>query len=124
MPDTTLWCLVGRGGIPFSVSASPALTIDELKTKINETNKNNPHFQRVDAFNLMLWKPRDIIPVMPSNTLAQRLSDLGLRLSFSQIAEVLDPAATIARSFQSQDPTSPLLNVIVPKFLLRVSGKT
>jgi hypothetical protein len=50
---------------------------------------------------------------MPSNTLAQRLQDLGLGLGFSQIAEMLDPAARVARSFQPQDLSSLHLDVIV-----------
>ena len=58
MSDSKVWCLVDGGKIPFSVYTSPALTIDELKAKIKEKNQNNPHFKRVDALNLMLWKVR------------------------------------------------------------------
>jgi len=48
---------------------------------------------------------------MPSNTLAQRLGDLGL--VYLQFAEELDPADTVAYSFRTQIPTSPHLDVIV-----------
>ena len=59
-------------------------------------------------------EPRDIIPVRPSKTLAQRLQHLGLGLGFSQIAEELDPVLTVAHTFQQpQDPFSPHLDVIV-----------
>ena len=58
MPDPKVWCLVDGGKIPFSVDISLSLTIHELKAKIMKMNQNQPLFQTVDAFELMLWKVR------------------------------------------------------------------
>jgi len=101
-----LWCLLEGDMIPFSVNAPSTIRIDELKTMIKERIQAD-----VAAFKFTLWKPRDVILVKPSNTLAQRLGDLGL--VYSQFAEELDPADTVANSFQTQILPSPCLNVIV-----------
>lgn len=52
---------------------------------------------------------------MPSNTLAQRLGDGpgDLGVVYSQFAEKLNPADTVAYSFRTQIPTSPHLDVVV-----------
>lgn len=48
---------------------------------------------------------------MPSNTLAERLGELGP--VYPQFCEELDPAATVANSFRTQVLTNPHLSIIV-----------
>ena len=51
-----------------------------------------------------------MIPVKPSDTLAQRLEALG---DFFQFAGKVDPVDRVSHVFQTQAPTSPHLDVLV-----------
>ncbi|KAI0264039.1 hypothetical protein BGY98DRAFT_1103716 [Russula aff. rugulosa BPL654] len=107
--DYTFWCFA-KGHHPFYVTCS-SVSIDGLKEVIKERMDNS-----FPSRSFILWKPLRDIPVKPSDSLAERIGNLGL--DFSQFAKKLDTADQVAVVFQNLNQTpasldSPLLNVII-----------
>ncbi|KAI0252519.1 hypothetical protein BJV78DRAFT_341455 [Lactifluus subvellereus] len=110
-PGPMLWCFIENDTNPFSVVAPVGIWIGNLKEIIRE--------EGIDALakDLTLWKPTVLIPLKPSQSLAQRIKNLGPDLS--TFAGKLDPVDLVTEVF-FQERTSTYLDVIVQ---LPVSGK-
>ncbi|KAI0288544.1 hypothetical protein BC826DRAFT_1107678 [Russula brevipes] len=105
-----LWCIV-RGKVdarPFKLAISLDEDIEDLREKISEKiARGRPlDFNPID---LILWKPKENIPLDPTNTLADRIEELGP--DFLQFADEPNLSAKVALVFQNED--KPSLSVII-----------
>ncbi|KAI0288636.1 hypothetical protein BC826DRAFT_678282 [Russula brevipes] len=114
MSDKKLWCIVEGDKRPFKASISQSEDIDDLQ-KVIYTEINTGAFLDVSPKDLVLWKPKETIPLEDpdngepyNNDLARRISNLG---NFSQFAEELNPIKKVGHYFGNQDGDS--LSVII-----------
>ncbi|KAH9983544.1 hypothetical protein BJV74DRAFT_849924, partial [Russula compacta] len=70
--------------------------------------------QKIDVSKLVLWKPRDAIPITPSQGLVSRIKENYPGASLSQFAYQLeDVGRLVADVFQNQIPPFGCLHIIV-----------
>ncbi|KAI0282266.1 hypothetical protein BGY98DRAFT_955055 [Russula aff. rugulosa BPL654] len=106
-----LWCFIE--GDTIATSFIPPFNFDALR---NEIKAKKDTLQGVDRSRLVLWRPQQIIPVMPEDSLAERVGNWLRGGDLAYIAEKLHGPFRPVDTFDSnrnRTPAYPQLDVFV-----------